>query len=172
MEQKKIFMKRAGARGDSRLARVLTAIEMMFTLATTGAWADGMTVNFPIGDGAYISWGGSMTKNGIKIQANSSKTLFYNDSPAQFEAYGENVTYTISMEDGSDITGVNITLSGNNDMFQNDGWTASGNTRTWTGNAKSVTFGINCKYNDEDDDWFSLFISAISVTLPLLPSTP
>ena len=76
------------------------------------------------------------------------------------------------MEDGSDITGVNITLSGNNDMFQNDGWTASGNTRTWTGNAKSVTFGINCKYNDEDDDWFSLFISAISVTLPLLPSTP
>ena len=37
MKQKNNFMKRAGARGDSRLARVLTAIVMMFTLATTGA---------------------------------------------------------------------------------------------------------------------------------------
>ena len=37
MKQKNNFMKRAGARGDSRLARVLTAIVMMFTLAVSGA---------------------------------------------------------------------------------------------------------------------------------------
>ena len=35
----KDFMKSAGTRGYSPLARVLTAIVMMFTLATTGAWA-------------------------------------------------------------------------------------------------------------------------------------
>ena len=35
----KFFMKSAGTRGYSPLARVLTAIVMMFTLATTGAWA-------------------------------------------------------------------------------------------------------------------------------------
>jgi len=37
MVQKKNFMKSAGARGDLRLARVLTAIVMMFTLAVSGA---------------------------------------------------------------------------------------------------------------------------------------
>ena len=39
MKQKNNFISRAGARGDLRLARVMTAIVMMFTLATTGAWA-------------------------------------------------------------------------------------------------------------------------------------
>ena len=39
MKKEKIFMKSAGTRGYSPLARVLTAIVMMFTLATTGAWA-------------------------------------------------------------------------------------------------------------------------------------
>ena len=38
--KEKDFMKSAGRRGYSPLARVLTAIVMMFTLATTGAWAD------------------------------------------------------------------------------------------------------------------------------------
>lgn len=39
MKKEEIFMKSAGTRGYSPLARVLTAIVMMFTLATTGAWA-------------------------------------------------------------------------------------------------------------------------------------
>ena len=37
--RKKIFMKTAAMRGHSRAARVLTAIVMMLTVATTGAWA-------------------------------------------------------------------------------------------------------------------------------------
>ena len=37
--ERKIFMKSAGRRGYSRLARVLTAIVMLLTVATTGAWA-------------------------------------------------------------------------------------------------------------------------------------
>ena len=165
MVQKNNFMKRAGARGYSRLARVFTLAVMLLTMAA-GAWADGKTVNFPIGDNAFSGWGGSLTRNGIKIQAGNN-AIFYNYETAEFLANGNNVTYTISMEDGSDITGVNITLSGNNDMFQNgDGWTANGNTRTWTGNAKSVTFGVNSKYDEEDDGWAHLLVTAISVTLP------
>ena len=39
MKKEKIFMKSAGTRGYSPLARVLTAIVMMFTLAVSGAWA-------------------------------------------------------------------------------------------------------------------------------------
>lgn len=39
MEQKKIFMKSAGARGDSRLARVFTLAVMMLIMAVGGAWA-------------------------------------------------------------------------------------------------------------------------------------
>ena len=38
--KEKDFMKSAGRRGYSPLARVLTAIVMMLTLATTGAWAE------------------------------------------------------------------------------------------------------------------------------------
>jgi hypothetical protein len=37
MKQKNKFMKSAGARGDSPLARGMTAIVMMFTLAVSGA---------------------------------------------------------------------------------------------------------------------------------------
>ena len=39
MVQKNNFMKRAGARGDSPLARGMIAIVMMFTLAAAGALA-------------------------------------------------------------------------------------------------------------------------------------
>ena len=37
MKQKNKFYSRAGARGHSRAARVLTAIVMMLTVAATGA---------------------------------------------------------------------------------------------------------------------------------------
>ena len=37
MTQKNNFISRVGRRGNSPLARVLTAIVMMFTLAATGA---------------------------------------------------------------------------------------------------------------------------------------
>jgi hypothetical protein len=55
MVQKNNFMKRAGARGDSPLARVLTAIVMLFTLAVGGAWAQG-TVTIKEGTADANKW--------------------------------------------------------------------------------------------------------------------
>ena len=163
----KIFMKSAGARGYSPLARVFTLAVMLLTMATTGAWAGGKTVDFPIGNDANTGWGGSLTRNGIKIQANGSNALFDNSHPtAIFECWQgeEYVTFTISMEDGSDILGVSMTLSGDYiGSFQNlEGWTGSEATRTWSGNAKSV----NLRVNGSSEETINLEVTAISVTVP------
>ena len=165
--KQKDFMKSAGTRGYSPLARVMTLAVMLLTLATTGAWADGKTVDFPIGNDDNTGWGGSMTRNGIKIQANGSNALFDNSHPtAIFECWQgeEYVTFTISMEDGSDILGVSMTLSGDYiGSFQNlEGWTGSEATRTWSGNAKSV----NLRVNGSSEETINLEVTAISVTVP------
>ena len=163
----KFFMKSAGTRGYSPLARVFTLAVMLLTMATTGAWAGGKTVDFPIGNDDNTGWGGSMTRNGIKIQANGSNALFDNSHPtAIFECWQgeEYVTFTISMEDGSDILGVSMTLSGDYiGSFQNlEGWTGSEATRTWSGNAKSV----NLRVNGSSEETINLEVTAISVTVP------
>ena len=163
----KFFMKSAGTRGYSPLARVFTLAVMLLTMATTGAWAGGKTVDFPIGNDANTGWGGSLTRNGIKIQANGSNALFDNSHPtAIFECWQgeEYVTFTISMEDGSDILGVSMTLSGDYiGSFQNlEGWTGSEATRTWSGNAKSV----NLRVNGSSEETINLEVTAISVTVP------
>ena len=166
MEKEKIFMKSAGRRGYSPLARVMTLAVMLLAMAAT-AWADGKTVDFPIGNDANTGWGGSMTRNGIKIQANGSNAMFDNSHPtAIFECWEgeEYVTFTISMEDGSDILGVSMTLSGDYiGSFQNlEGWTGSEATRTWSGNAKSV----NLRVNGSSEETINLEVTAISVTVP------
>ena len=66
----KIFMKSAGTRGYSRLARVMTAIVMMFTLATTGAWADGTVYTKAVAvsdlkQGDILAEGFSLTGSGF-----------------------------------------------------------------------------------------------------------
>ena len=165
--KQKDFMKSAGRRGYSPLARVMTLAVMLLTMATTGAWAGGKTVDFPIGNDDNTGWGGSMTRNGIKIQANGSNALFDNSHPtAIFECWQgeEYVTFTISMEDGSDILGVSMTLSGDYiGSFQNlEGWTGSEATRTWSGNAKSV----NLRVNGSSEETINLEVTAISVTVP------
>ena len=167
MKKEKIFMKSAGTRGYSPLARVMTLAVMLLAMATTGAWAGGKTVDFPIGNDANTGWGGSLTRNGIKIQANGSNALFDNSHPtAIFECWEgeEYVTFTISMEDGSDILGVSMTLSGDYiGSFQNlEGWTGSEATRTWSGNAKSV----NLRVNGSSEETINLEVTAISVTVP------
>ena len=146
------------------LALLLTAVG--------GAWAEEKTINWTIGNGDDSGWGGSVTQNGIKIQCNSDDAKVDNGSnPCFFECYesSEYVTFTISMEDGSDILGVNMTLAENGDAFQNlDGWTGSGDTRTWTGKAKSVDLRVNRKgYYDEFENWQNQYlrVSALSVTV-------
>ena len=166
MEKRNFFMKSAGRRGYSPLARVMTLAVMLLAMAAT-AWADGKTVDFPIGNDANTGWGGSMTRNGIKIQANGSNAMFDNSHPtAIFECWEgeEYVTFTISMEDGSDILGVSMTLSGDYiGSFQNlEGWTGSEATRTWSGNAKSV----NLRVNGSSEETINLEVTAISVTVP------
>ena len=131
-----------------------------------GAWAQN-TVSLPLDTDASTNWGEYLILNGIKIQANdddASWGISALNSNAFFMCYeSEYVTYTISMEDGSPITGISMTISSNLAMWQSlDGWTANGDIRTWSGNATSVSFRVN--HNDTDGDYATLNFSAISVT--------
>ena len=149
---------------DRRSRYLLTLVALL--AMTTGAWAQ-TTVSLPLDTDASTNWGEYLILNGIKIQANgddASWGINALNSNAFFMCYeSEYVTYTISMEDGSPITGISMTISSNLAMWQSlDGWTANGDIRTWSGNATSVSFRVN--HNDTDGDYATLKFSAISVT--------
>ena len=68
--KQKDFMKSAGRRGYSPLARVMTLAVMLFTLATTGAWATGTTVKYALNVGDSFTSGQTVeVKNGEDVVA-------------------------------------------------------------------------------------------------------
>ena len=135
--KKKIFMKSAGTRGYSRLARVLTAIVMMFTLATTGAWAD-ITITWGPAELSsltddYLPAGATKTVNGITVTVNAGTNNFLAVSEAGtvFSATNDNAfTFSTELGNFTKIECTSLSLSGT----LGDGWDGA----TWTGDANSV----------------------------------
>ena len=158
MVQKNNFMKRAGARGDSRLARVMTAIVMMFTLAVSGAWAQEPT-KYTVAMGAEASEGWTIapaeaTTTGVdkdtKITATYSGGRHVKSVTAVVKAAAPAVSYdkTVSINDGAvTVTaGEHWLITGTGMATSNQITISDGATVTFDGvNISGSSYCIKCE---------------------------
>ena len=161
--KQKDFMKSAGTRGYSPLARVLTAIVMMFTLATTGAWAD-TTITWGPAElstltDSYLPAGATKTVKGITVTVNAGTNNFLAVSEAGtvFSATNDNAfTFSTELGNFTKIECTSLSLSGT----LGDGWDGA----TWTGDANSVNMSKAGSF---------LAVSSITFTIgePAAPAT-
>ena len=132
MKKEKIFMKSAGTRGYSPLARVMTLAVMLLAMAAT-AWAAN-TVTWTTTQLGTLAGKTTATIDGVTITTTSAIT----ESGGRATFNGA----TFSVEDGNITKIVLKSISGVSSYPA--GWTISNNTEaTWTGSAKSVSCGYS-----------------------------
>ena len=129
--KEKDFMKSAGTRGYSPLARVMTLAVMLLAMAAT-AWAAN-TVTWTTTQLGTLAGKTTATFDGVTITTTSAITV--NSQRATFNGA------TFSVEDGNITKIVLKSVSGVSSYPA--GWTIVNSDATWTGSAKSVSCGYS-----------------------------